>query len=61
MTVKKAAVKKPVKKRIDVFTKVYFGVGGKRFNRGDKCEVQDADELEKLLELNAIKSIFAEV
>ena len=61
MTVKKVVVKKPVKKRIDVFTKVYFDVSGKRFNKGDKCEVQDPEEIERLLEINAIKSTFAEV
>ena len=59
MTVKKVA-NKPVKKRIDVFTKVYFDVSGKRFNQGDECKIEDTDELARLTDIGVIKSTFTE-
>ena len=58
MTTKKTATSKPVKKRIDVFTAVYFGENEQRFNVGEECLIEDTDELERLTEIGVIKSTY---
>lgn len=59
MTAKKET--KPKKERIDIHVRKYVNEEGVYFNRGDKCEVTDTDELERLTEMGAIKSTFVEV
>ena len=57
----KPKVLKPKKQRVDVFTRVYFDINEVRCNKGDVCQVEDSDELERLTELGVIKSKFIEV
>lgn len=61
-TQKKAtAPAKPKKERVEIFTKKYFSLSGKIYSVGDTCDIDDVDELEKLTEVNALKTVVKEV
>ncbi len=60
MTVKQAA-KKQAKKRIDVYTKIYFDFNCVEHKRGEICDITDVEELEHLTNVNAIKSQYVAV